>query len=64
MKSARVKSGVGDLRVMRLELLHAENVGTLPGKPLEETLARRAAQTVRIESDDAQILPAAKKKAL
>jgi hypothetical protein len=64
VKTARVKRRVGDLRVVRLELLHAQNIGTLPSEPPKKTLARRAAQAVRIEGDDAQSPPAEKNKAL
>jgi hypothetical protein len=39
---------------VRLQLLNAEDIGPLPGEPAEEPAALGAAQTVRVESDDAQ----------
>ncbi len=59
--ATRMKRGVGDLFVARLELLHAEHVRALSSKPSEETLARCTAQAVRVEGDDSQEKSAGRK---
>ena len=48
--------GIGtELMLLRLGLLHAQKVGILPGKPVEEALAGRRPQAVGIEADDAHV---------
>ena len=55
MEPARPKLCADDLLVVGSDLLNAEHVRALASKPREEALARRAAQTVRVEGDDSQL---------
>jgi len=44
---------LGDLVALTLGLLQADDVRVLGGQPVEEALARRRADAVRVEGDDA-----------
>ena len=51
----RQELGAGDLVFLRLGFLEAQDVGALLREPVEEPLARRGADAVGVEADDAQI---------
>src|SRR5690606_681461 len=59
----RAEAGVGQLVLLRLGFLQADDVGLLAFQPAEETLGRSGADAVGVEADDAHAGTCGKRRA-